>query len=382
MNGRLWGGLLLGLTLAACEDDLFIVPPGGGGSGPAAPRSVAASYYAGAVTVTWELGPGWDGESFRVYGKRASDPDYFLIAEVTNCAGGFCSYSDINILEAETYDYYVAAVDPSGFETASATAVRVDVPFMTPPPVPGQPVVVALDDANYVTWDAAARSADDFAFYRVYLVDQGAGFLLGETDSEGFLDLLAPNGATQAYFVSAVDDSGHESGGSAAAEGTPRPDFHGEVVYDYFARPDLAGFAFQADEFTDPIVDGDSPARHFRMEVDADGWWLVPGPGVTVYGSGFETTALKCGPGADAGCTALEVAPTSGYQAVDLALFTQTTYVLRIPGNGGDRFAVIRVELLGFDQAGDPLMIFDWAYQLQVGNPNLAPRGAIGTRAR
>jgi len=32
---------------------------------------------------------------------------------------------------------------------------------------------------------------------------------------------------------------------------------------------------------------------------------------------------------------------------------------------------VIRVELLGFDQDDNALMIFDWAYQIQAGNPDL-----------
>ena len=41
--------------------------------------------------------------------------------------------------------------------------------------------------------------------------------------------------------------------------------------------------------------------------------------------------------------------------------------------DGQLHYGVIRVTLLGFDQADTPLMIFDWAYQLQPGNPNLAP---------
>lgn len=379
MRRRSWGSLLIGLALVGCEEDYFVAP---GGDGPAAPRNLAVSYYAGAVTVSWELGPGWDGEAFRVYGKRASDRDYFLIAEVTSCSSGFCSYADINILAGQSYDYYVAAVDGAGYETASSEAIRVDVPQMSPPPVPGSIGVVALDNANFVYWGSGSRSADDFSFYRVYLFDQGTSFLLGETDSEGFIDLLAGNGVTYSYFVSAVDDQGHESQGSATAEGTPRPDFHGEVLYDHFAQPALSGFVFQDSEASNPVVDGSSSARHFRLETDSEGWWLVPGAGVTVYPSGFETTALKCGPAADATCVSLDVAPSSGYQSGDVGLFPQTTYALRIPAPGGVRYASVRVSILGFDQAGDPLMIFDWAYQTQVGNPNLAPAATGPIRVR
>jgi hypothetical protein len=68
------------------------------------------------------------------------------------------------------------------------------------------------------------------------------------------------------------------------------------------------------------------------------------------------------------------VAPASGYTAGDVELVPQTTYVLRVTGDDGAvRYGAVRVALLGFDQNDDAIMIFDWAYQSQAGNPNLAP---------
>ena len=362
---------------AACEDaDTIFVP----GNGPDAPRALAVAYYAGAVTVSWELGPYWNGEPFRVYSKRASDSGWFLIAETTNCIDEYCEYVDVNVFADTDYDYYVAAVDDYGNEAATPQALRIHVPRWSPPPVPGGIEVVALDGANYLRWDDRARDAGDFSHYRVWLWLDGAGYLLGETDSEGFLDELAENGLTYEYYVSAVDADGHESDGSASGFGTPRPDYHGEVLYDWFSTPNASGFVFREDESIDPIVSGSNGTRHFRLEVDAGGWWLVPGPGVQVHRDAWATTALRCGPGADAGCTALDVAPTSGYGTDDTWLQGQTTYVLRVPGDDGKmRYAVLRVEMLGYDQDDRPLVIFDWAYQLQVGNPALAPiRGPEG----
>ena len=72
---------------------------------------------------------------------------------------------------------------------------------------------------------------------------------------------------------------------------------------------------------TYPILDGDSPDRHFRLEIDADGWWLVPGPGTQVYDGLFETTALKCGVDSDADCVALDQAPLIGYTGLDMPLY-------------------------------------------------------------
>ncbi len=368
--------LPLCLALGACGDDITTVVDGY----PAAPRNLSGWYYNQAVYLTWELAPAWDGETFRVYGKRATDARYYLIAEVTNCSGGRCSYTDINIVSEVTYEYYVAAVSPGGLETASDQSVQVFVPEPIPPPNPTGVEVVALDNAVFLRWSDNARSASDFYFYRVYLVDDaGDSYLLGETDSEGFLDLLVVNGFTYTYFVSAVDDQGHESSGSATASGTPRPDYHGEWIYAYEDVPARSGFRFPQDELTYPIVSGTSPDRHFRMEVDAEGWWLVPGPGTEIYNGLFETTALKCGVAADSDCVDLTLAPQTGYTTQDLPLYPQITYVFRVVGDGGGlHYGVIRVTLLGFDQEDSALMIFDWAYQLQAGNPDLIAKEATG----
>lgn len=369
------------LGMAACTDTKEILVPGG--DVPDAPRALDVRYYNRAVVVTWELGPRWNGEPFRVYARVVGSGNYLFIAEVTNCSGGLCSYTDVNIESGVSYDYYVAAVGYDGYETASADAIRITIPSYAAPPVPGGMEVVALDGANYLRWNDAARAASDFSFYRVYLWYDDQSFLLGETDSQGFLDELAENGLTYRYFVTAVDEYGHESEGSGLGEGTPRPDYHGEVLFDYFAVPGASGFIFREDEGFDPIVSGTDPLRHLRLETDAAGWWLVPGPGVAVYPLGFETTALRCGPGSDAGCVALDEAPTTGYQTGDVGLLSQTTYVLRVPGDDNQlRYAALRVELLGYDEFGDPLMIFDWAYQLQPGNPALAPVAATPTRLR
>ncbi len=364
--------LLLTVPLSACGNNEVLVPIGGT---PSAPRSLTAAYYAGSVTVDWELAPDWSNEAFRVYSRRTSDPSYFMIAEVTSCSDGLCSYQDWNVSSGHTYEYYVSAVDPdSGIETATASSVEVFVPNPVPPPVPDGPFVVALDGANFLAWGTDSRGVADFSHYRVYQDAGATSYLLGETDSEGFLDLLAANGQTYAYFVTAIDSDGHESAGSLSASGTPRPDFHGEWVYDFAAQPTVSGFRFEDDEGTNPIRSGTAGDRHFRLETDVNGWWLVPGPGTTVHQTGFVTTALKCGVGADAACTDVSVAPTSGYATLDMELLPQTTYVLRVIGDDGlVHYGAIRVELLGSDQNGDPIMIFDWAYQLQAGNPSLAP---------
>jgi len=360
------------ILAAACTEGTILLPPEGGE--PAPPRALEGSYYNRAVFLSWELGPGWNNESFRVYGKRVSDANYFLIAEVTSCAGGVCNYTDRNINPNVTYRYYVAAFDArSGLETASEYAVDVQVPNPVPPPVPGGVEAVALDGGVFIRWNDAARGAGDFSFYRLYVQGPEQDFILGETDSEGFLDLLVQNGLTYTYSVSSVDDQGHESQRSGGASATPRPDYTGEWIYAWEDQPASSGFRFMESDAENPIVSGTASNRHFRLEVDVDGWWLVPGPGAQIYPTGFATTQLRCGPGADAGCVELDRAPASGYVTHDVGLFPQTSYVIRYPSGGGFRYGTIRVSMQAFDQDGNALMIFDWAHQLQVGNLNLAP---------
>jgi hypothetical protein len=373
MNGsgaRGWVLLVL-LTLFGCDGAEFASPSGR----PAPPRNLEGTYHARAVHLTWDLDARWDGEPFRVFGKRRMDRDHFLLAEVTSCREGRCSYRDPNVVPEVTYEYYVAAVGRSGVVAASAYAVEVHVPAPVPPPIPDDPEAVALDGAVYLHWRDGSRAAADFAFYRVYLVQEGSDLLLGETDSEGFLDMLAGNGITYRYFVTAVDDQGHESAAGPVVSATPRPDYRGEVIHAYDAVPELSGFRFQDDEAHLPIVHGSSPERHFRLEVDEDGWWIVPGPGVQLHLDAVPTSALVCGPGADAGCLDLRRASTSNFAAVDLELLVGYSYVLRIPATaGGWRYGVVRVSHLGFGQDG-AVAIFDWAIQLQPDNPNLVGDG-------
>lgn len=363
---RLFPGLLV-LGLAGCEGVLVV-----NGGVPAAPENLEGAYYDRGVDLYWQMGSGWDGEAFRVYGRRTTDPDYFLIAEITSCSEGECVYRDINVHPDRAYEYYVAAADPdTGEETASAHSVEVFVPFPIPPPVPEELEAVALDNAVYLRWSSNSASDDDFVAWRVYYVGEDGDQYLGDTDSPGFIDLLATNGNTATYFVTSLDFQGHESDASELVESTPRPDYTSEVMYSYQSKPEAAGFRFQESEADHPVMDGDDSDRHFRVEADADGLWFVPGPEAFIHPTRRPTSALKCGPGADADCTSWEQAPTSGYKALDVPLDAGYTYMFYVPGDDERmRYGAVRVSHAAGYQEGD-IIIFDWAYQTQAGNPTL-----------
>lgn len=374
-------GLLIavvaGVLPTACEEDFDItyVP-----DEPDAPRELAASYYDRGVDLSWRLGPDWDGEPFRVYGKRVSDRDYFFIAEVTSCIDGRCVYRDINVTGGVGYEYYVAAFDPdTGVETASDHAVEVWVPEPIPPPVPERLKTIALDGAAYLHWDDSPSLEGDFLAYRVYASAEDGYYLVGETDSSGFVDLLASNGHTTSYFVTSLDDQGHESDGSEVVNCTPRIDYAGEIMYAHQDMPSASGFRFRETVDVEAVIAGDSEHRHFRLERDGRGLWMVPGPRARIHPESRWTTSLKCGPGADQDCESWELAPKSGYSTARAALDPGYTYMFRVPGDDGRaRFGALRATIIGVDQEGDELVVFDWAYQTQPGNPNLSTVGTSG----
>ena len=364
---RYWLALAGAICLGACDGNLIRVEE------PPPPRNLGGGYYNLGVDLWWELDDQWEGEPFRVYGRRASDAEYFLVAELTSCAAGGCVYRDINVSADRTYEYYVASVDPNtGVEGASPNSVEVFVPFPVPPPIPAEVEAVALDDAVYLRWKDNSSVEEDFSVYRVWLLEADGDYLLGETDSPGFIDFLAENGKTARYFLTAVDTQGHESEASVVVGSTPRPDFAGEVAYAYQDDAESSGFRFQESGDYVAVMSGDDDDRHFRIEFHDDRYWFVPGPGAYVHATRTETSALKCGPGADAGCTSWERAPTSGYLSEETELETGFTYMFHVPGDDGEmRYGAVRPTFTG--TCPSHFVVFDWAYQTQAGNPGLSP---------
>lgn len=364
-------GAAAAVAVACDEDaDLVIVD----GRAPSAPRSLEAFYYAEGVDLSWRLGAGWDGEAFRVYGKRVQDPDDFLIAEVTSCAAGRCQYRDTNVAAENSYEYYVAAVDPRSGAEAATRRVEVFVPRPVPPPAPRDVAAAALDGAVYLSWGDGPSEESDFAAYRVYSTTDEDDFFLGETDSPGFMDMLVENGRTYSYRVTSLDDQGHESGFSAQARATPRPDYAGEVVYAHRDSAAASGFRFRSADSVQAVLSGSDPARHFRLEADARGLWIIPGRRVEIHSESRWTSALKCGPGADSDCVSWESAPRTGYSSAPAAVETFHAYVFRVTdADGRRRYGVARIAATGADQDGRELIVFDWAFQTQADNPSLNP---------
>jgi hypothetical protein len=326
------------------------------------------------VQVTWLPPAEWDNEVFRVYGKRSSASGFTLIATVTSCTDAGCVYTDRNVAAGVDYEYYVTAYDErTDLETESDFRDVVRVPTNLRPSAPGSVQSVALDNAVYLRW-APNTPAGSISRYVVYLTEvdgEASEYVVGSTDGTGFLDQRAENGSEYRYRIAAVDTFGHYSNLSTETGAIPRPDFSGELVFASADSLAASGFRFQSDETANPIVPGNSPTAHWRLDADLNGWRIVPlnGTQVMEYGA---TRALVCGPGSDAGCTSARVAPGTGYSTAPKAAKAEYSYVFRVIGSDGQpHYAVLRVTMLGTDQNGKDLMIFDWAYQTVPNEPQL-----------
>jgi hypothetical protein len=322
-----------------------------------------------AVDLTWEVPPQFNREVFRVYSRRASAGSYVLVATVTSCSGGVCLYRDRNVIAGQSYDYFIATVDErDGAEIGASTAVRVDVPHGPSLPPPGGLTATALDDAVFLTWSHTGAQR----YMVVVQPENGTTFLIGESDGSSFFDDRAENGLRYRYFVAAVGDHGHVGALSPAAEAIPRPDFYADIVYAHADHPTASGFRFVSAETQDPIVPGTSAQAQWRLEFIAGTPRIQP-LGQTAITSGTFTTQLTCGPGSDATCVDLRVAPPAGsFGTASVVAETGRTYVLRVIGpDNRVHFAKLRVQGAGLDGQGRRLIVFDWAYQLRPDEPSL-----------
>jgi hypothetical protein len=377
-NSALRLGILLTVLLAGCDADNGTGPGSGSEYDPERLEGeyswVLDRWNEGSpegspqVQLTWELPRSYRNEPFRVYAGQAGG-SFGLIATVTSCKDGVCVYTDTNVSNGRSYDYYVATLDErGGTELGISQTLRMNVPQRPTVTVPGSIVATALDGAAYVQWAASGAVR--------YLVlseaETGGAFLIGETDGTSFLDDRAENGTRYRYFIAGVDEVGHVSALTSAVEAIPRPDFFTDIVYATADAPEASGFRFVNSDTENPIRPGASPDAHWRVEASGGSLMIVP-TGTTAVTGGTFTTALTCGPGSEADCVDVGAAPGgSDFRNAPVLAESGNTYVMRVTGNDNrTHYAKIRVQGTSVNSAGRRLLIFDWAYQLKPDEPRL-----------
>lgn len=235
----------------------------------------------------------------------------------------------------------------------------------TPPSVPRNVYTVTGDNRVDIFWDPSYD--DDVAGYNIYrgYSESGTYKLIGSTNDTYFVDYNVNNGVTYYYAIEAYDYNGNVSDLSYdIVYDTPRPEGFNQAVFDYNRAPNSAGYSFQ----NYLVVPYDSYSADFFFE-NYNG---------TYYINVWEKWDIQ-----DMGRTNdiwdISYAPTSGWIPINQGenvIYTEAipghTYVIWTEDN---HFAKIRVKSISGDR-----MVFDWAYQLVEGNPELKIKQPNGER--
>lgn len=223
-----------------------------------------------------------------------------------------------------------------------------------PPAVPQGVVSVTGDEEVTLYWYDVRDH--DLAGYRVYWSDapEGPYELLAATGDTWFVDRGLRNGFTYFYGVTAYDRNGNESELSEEiVYDTPRPEGYGLVLRNASGpRAGTSGYDFSAHQ----VVPWDSPRADIFFAIERGVPRMIAGlPGVDIQDAGY-TSMIE-----------VNWAPASGWSQtgrVDLAV--GHSYVV---WTADDHYAKFEVRSLEPDA-----VVIDWAYQVDRGNPELAPR--------
>jgi hypothetical protein len=210
------------------------------------------------------------------------------------------------------------------------------------------------DGEVYLYWTPVDEdNVDYFVVYRSSTA-YGTYYEIGHTSDVDFLDRDTRNGRTYFYAVTSVDYCGHESELSREiVHDTPRPEGFGASVADADGEDwRRSGWDFSAYRAL--------PWDH----TDADVYFIVSDGVPYLVAVDLDTDIQDAG---FAGFDDVSWAPENGWSPSGVVeVIRGHVYVV---WTRNDHYAKVRVTSVG----GGTLR-FDWAYQVDRGNPELAPR--------
>ncbi|MBD3184175.1 hypothetical protein GF312_17960 [Candidatus Poribacteria bacterium] len=191
-------------------------------------------------------------------------------------------------------------------------------------------------------------------------------------NTTNYVDDDVKNGLTYYYAIAAFDNDGNESDLSPEiVDDTPRPEGMNVTLNDYILEPDFSGFDFSRPDKNAQPFDARGTDIYFGVGT-VDGEVSVPyiytvNDDIGIQDLGYTDSMDD-----------VDVSPTQGFTFGFVEAITGHTYAfLTLDGNYAKiRIIDVRIEWLA-DDIDDAWMTFDWAYQLQVDNPELAPKKAL-----
>lgn len=225
-----------------------------------------------------------------------------------------------------------------------------------PPAVPRGVRTITGDEQVIVEWYPNAEY--DLAGYTVWRGRNDSDFNALVEVSENatrYTDTTVRNGETYHYAVSAYDIDGNESQLSTEnAWDTPRPEGQNVVLDDYTLFPGRSGFDFSRPE--KGSIPWDTPATdvYFGFDTEVNVKYLYSDNDTFMQDLGYHEYF-----------DGVDIVPEMGYTTLFVELIEGHVYAIYTPDGN---FAKIQVRKLS-----DDAVVFDWAYQTEPENVQLAP---------
>ena len=233
-----------------------------------------------------------------------------------------------------------------------------------PPPVPQGVYSITGDEQVFIYWTQIDDVEGDFNRYIVYRSnDPDTGYWsIGETTDDYFTDNNVVNGHTYYYAVSSVDDGGRVSDLSYEyVFDTPRPEGYNRRLYDFNYDPDNSGWDLSAQM----VVAYNSISADFNVE------YYEPNGVFFLNVANIDTDIQDMGFTDD--IDEINYSPVNGWSYLGwVEVILGHTYVIWTDDN---HFAKVRVTAIDLPNNS---IVFDWAYQVDAGNPELKP--TVGPR--
>lgn len=234
----------------------------------------------------------------------------------------------------------------------------------TAPAAPRALYSVTGDGLVTLYW--VGNTEPDLTGYRIYQAPCASGggcpfTRVGTTTGTSFLLTGLPNGVTLHLAVAAVDRAGNESDLSYAdVFDTPRPAGFGRALGNATTTPGTSGWDFSA--FTVRAWDHASTDMYFTT-MSGELRMVCPYTDTEIQDAGYATTL-----------DAVDFAPSAGWSLSGTAeAIAGHCYVVKA-GNNYAKFRLTSVFSGG--------VVFDWAYQVDPGNPELKARPVQGDGPR
>jgi hypothetical protein len=312
-----------------------------------------------------------DAAGFRVYSRGGTSGSFAFRAETSSP-----SFHERGVPQLQ---YYVTALSSDGGESDASDVVTVDELLTLDRPATLSSI--SLNGGVYLFWsdNAAISEPQGFRNYRVYSADWDIDDneclepwrLEGSTVAPEFQVGALTNGVPACYAVSAISIEGFESLWSPTRGDTPRDDARNVVVSTRQSADATAGFRFWRDQNGDgkvqvpelgQVLSGSSPLADFSVERDGQGRTFL-----TPLRTGTMLALYANAPIGD--LTDIDVAPISGFSRTAREALVGWGYVFEM--DAGDQFS--RFGGLRVTHVGQNVVIFDWSFQRDPGNPELVP---------